>query len=245
MIWRLAAFLDFAATLALIGEPVTLTVQPGGAFDVAYELSNGLATSATLEITGDLTAELSLADGLPSALRFTDGNIAYSDTTSELILSTFPVRSSISLQTRDVVSRIMSLPEAGALDAPSGVISNAGHEHHQDRGTISTRYFVAGLLVREEVRDLSEQADRGPLVGETVITLEEIGGPRTGPDLRDRPEGPGEGAHSGKRTRVCSLGVSEMSRKRSRAVRRESWITLHFFSGLLRTLKCTCATFPM
>ncbi len=50
--------------------PVPLLVNPGGAFDVTYQLSTGPSTSATLQISGNLTGDVEMSDGVISRFRF-------------------------------------------------------------------------------------------------------------------------------------------------------------------------------
>ena len=164
---------------ASISAPVPLIINPGGAFDVNYQLSSGQSTSPIkLLITGDLTGDVEFSGGAITKFRFLGGNIAYSDNTSEAILSTFPVVAKVRIETRNVVSALTSIASAGSINPFTGVISNSGHFLQQNRGTIFTRYIVAGLTVQQELRDLATRPDTNPLVGVTTVTsslLQDVG----------------------------------------------------------------------
>lgn len=166
-------YLIIACSGANIAEcaPLALDILPGGQFAVSYQLSTGPSTSANLQITGDLSADLEFTDGRISKFRFLGGNVAYSDTTSDLIISTFlGTVTKVRLLTRNVVSSATSLDSAGAIDADTGVIENTGHRLNQDRGTITSRYMVGNTVLQEEIRNLATQPDRNPLVGITTVT---------------------------------------------------------------------------
>lgn len=175
-----ALSLIIACTGANIAEcsPVALDILPGGQFAVSYQLSTGPSASANLQITGDLSAELEFTDGRISNFRFLGGNVAYSDATSDLIISTlFGTVTKVRLLTRNVVSSATSFDSAGAIDADTGVIANTGHRLNQDRGTITSRYMIGSTVLQEDVRDLTTQPDRNSLVGTTTVTsslLEDI-----------------------------------------------------------------------
>lgn len=175
----LTCLLSHVLQLAGISAPVPLMINPGGAFNVNYQLSSGQSTSPILlQITGDLAGDVEFTGGVLSKFRFMGGNIAYSDNTSEAVLSTFPVVAKVRIETRNVVSALTSDTSAGSIDETTGVISNIGHFLQQNRGTIFTRYIVGGLTVQQELRDLATRPDTNPLVGVTTVTsslLEDLG----------------------------------------------------------------------
>lgn len=167
----LVCLLSLVVQSAGISSPVPLTINPGSAFDVNYQLSTGQSTSPIhLLITGDLTGDAEFTDGVLSRFRFLGGNIAYSDNTSEAVLSTFPVVAKVRIETRNVVSALTSDYGAGGIDPLTGVLSNTGHFLQQNRGTILTRYIVGGLTLQQELRDLATRPDTNPLVGVTTVT---------------------------------------------------------------------------
>jgi hypothetical protein len=174
----LVCLLSLVLQSAGISSPVPLTINPGSAFDVNYQLSTGQSTSPIhLLITGDLAGDAEFTDGVISQFRFLGGNIAYSDNTSEAVLPTFPVVAKVRIETRNVVSALTSDTSAGAIDPLTGVITNTGHFLQQNRGTILTRYIVGGITVQQELRDLATRPDTNPLVGVTTVTsslLEEL-----------------------------------------------------------------------
>ncbi len=152
-------------------SPVPLTINPGGAFTVNYQLSTGQATGpVVVQITGDLTGEVEFSGGILSQFRFLGGNVAYSDATSEVTMSTFPVTAKVRIEARNIISSLTSNSSAGSIDPETGVIGNNGHFLQQNRGTIRTRYLVAGTTVQQELRDLATQPDNNPLVGVTTVT---------------------------------------------------------------------------
>jgi hypothetical protein len=175
----LVCFFGLALHSAAVSTPVPLAIHPGSAFDVKYQLSTGQSTSPIhLLITGDLTGDAEFTDGVLSRFRFLGGNIAYSDNTSEAVLSTFPVVAKVRIETRNVVSALTSDTGAGDIDPLTGVLSNTGHFLQQNRGTILTRYIVGGLTLQQELRDLATRPDTNPLVGVTTVTgslLEDLG----------------------------------------------------------------------
>jgi hypothetical protein len=150
--------------------PVTLEITPGGKFDVAYQLSTGPSTAAKLNITGNVLVDLEITDGALSRFLFAGGNVAYSDTTSDITVSTFPVAAKVRLLTRGIVASMTSNGTAGAIDPLTGVISNTGHRLVQDRGTVTTRYIVANTTVQEDIRNLVNEPDSSPLVGVTTVS---------------------------------------------------------------------------
>lgn len=121
--------------------PLTLTIKPGGKFDVFYRLITGQAVAAVLNISGNLAADLEWSAGGISRFRFNGANVAYSDTTSDMVITTFP-STKVRLLTRSVVSSVASDAGAGALNSGTGVLANSGHFLRQDRGTVTTRYMV-------------------------------------------------------------------------------------------------------
>jgi hypothetical protein len=150
--------------------PVSLSIAPGGAFDVTYQLSTGPSVNSTLQITGDLTGDVEMTDSVITRFRFLGGNVAYSDTTNEIIVSTFPVTSKVRLLTRNIISSAISNSSAGAIDAATGIISNTGHRLIQNRGTVTTRYLIADNLIQEDIRNLATDPDSNPMVGVTTLT---------------------------------------------------------------------------
>lgn len=169
---ELPRFLIAAAAWGGIAQatPLSLVIDPGGAFDVDYTLSTGQSTSATLQISGDLAAEVEISAGAISQFRFTGGNVAYSDTNSDVIISAFPISSKVRILTRSIISSATSNAAAGAIDPITGIISNNGHKLVQDRGKVTTRYYVGNNLLQEEIRDLAAQPDSNPMVGVTTVT---------------------------------------------------------------------------
>jgi hypothetical protein len=162
---------SYALQTAIMATPVPLIISPGGAFDVNYQLSSGQSTSPIhLLITGDFTGDAEFTAGVISKFRFLGGNIAYSDNTSEAILSTFPVVAKVRIETRNVISALTSDASAGSINALTGIITNSGHFLQQNRGTIFTRHIVAGFTVQQELRDLATRPDTNPLVGVTTVT---------------------------------------------------------------------------
>jgi hypothetical protein len=150
--------------------PVPLAINSGGSFEGSYQLSTGPSTAATLQITGNLTGDIEMTDGVISKFRFLGGNVAYSDTTSNIVISTFPVVARVRLLTRGIVSSATGNSSAGAINPITGVISNNGHQLIQDRGTVTTRYMVGNTVIQEEIRDLAQKPDANPLVGTTTVT---------------------------------------------------------------------------
>lgn len=150
--------------------PVPLLINPGGSFDVSYQLSTGPSTSATLQITGNLTGDVEMSDGVISRFRFLGGNVAYSDTTSDIIVSTFPVTAKVKILTRSIVSSTTSNSSAGAINTTTGVISNSGHRLIQNRGTVTTRYMVGSAVIQEDIRNLAQEPDSNAFVGVTTVT---------------------------------------------------------------------------
>jgi len=152
--------------------PVSLAIGPGGSFDVSYQLSTGPSTAAALLISGNLTGDVEMTDGVISNFRFLGGNVAYSDTTSDLIISTFPVTSKVRILTRKIISSVSSTSTstAGVIDPVTGVISNSGHRLIQNRGTVTTRYLVGSTVLQEEIRNLATDPDSNSMVGVTTVT---------------------------------------------------------------------------
>jgi hypothetical protein len=168
---ELPRFLIAAAAWGGIAQatPLTLVIDPGGTFDVDYTLSTGQSTSATLQISGDLAADVEISAGAISQFQFAGGNVAYSDTTSDVIVSTFP-SSKVRILTRSIVSSATSNETAGAIDLITGIISNNGHKLVQDRGKVTTRQYLGNAVVQEQFRNLATQPDSNPMVGLTTVT---------------------------------------------------------------------------
>jgi len=160
----------FIGAIPAESTPVTLEIAPGGKFDVAYQLSTGPSTAAVVNISGNLSVDLQVTDGAISRLLFSGGNVAYSDTTLNMVVSTFPVTATVRILTRGVVASLSSNSSAGAIDPPTGIISNIGHRLIQDRGTVTTRYIAGGLTLQEDIRNLAAEPDSSPLVGVTTVT---------------------------------------------------------------------------
>ncbi len=156
---------------ALLAAPVPLVVSPGGVFVVNYQLSTGQSTGPkNIQITGDFSGDVQFTNGVISKFTFLGGNVAYSDTTAEVSVSTFPIVAKVRIEARNIVSALTSNSSAGAINATSGELTNSGHFLLQNRGTIDTRYIVAGITVDQEVRDLATRPDNNPLVGVTTVT---------------------------------------------------------------------------
>lgn len=158
------------ATIRIEASLVTLDIAPGGKFDVNYQLSTGPSTSAVLNISGNILVDLEITGGEISKFLFRGGNVAYSDTTSDITVSTFPVTAKVRLLTRGIVSSAASNSGAGGIDSLSGIISNTGHRLIQDRGTVTTRYIVGSTTLQEDIRNLDSEPDNSPLVGVTTVT---------------------------------------------------------------------------
>ncbi|RYD46158.1 MAG: hypothetical protein EOP85_08000 [Verrucomicrobiaceae bacterium] len=150
--------------------PLNLNISQGGLFHVSYQLDSGQSVESDLHITGDISAEVEMTDGIISRFRFSGGNVAYSDTTNEIIVSTFPFTSEVRLSTRNIVSSVTSNGSSGAIHPFTGVISNSGHRLVQNRGNVTTRYLVNNNLIQESIRDLAADPDSNPMVGVTTVT---------------------------------------------------------------------------